>query len=100
MTADSVVKDWYLIRWWDQELLIGMTLYGTVVKCKKGGFPEGVEAKSSPIDEEIDEPHYAIPYFNSGVKPPYTGLIQMSKELENEGFTVEESVVQEPKIKH
>lgn len=113
--VDRIIKDWFLISFYDDDLLIGKTLYGTLIDDRKGSFPIGAEVKSSPIETEItesdsenrrfqtlnsvwecvgkgmeiNEPHTSIPFFNQGVRPPYTELNQMLDALEERGYTIE-----------
>lgn len=112
--VDRVIEDWFLIAFYDKDLLIGKTLYGTLVEDKKGRFRSGVEVKSSPIKaeitepgsairrfqtlnstwecvgpgSEIKEPHTSIPFFNQGVRPPYMDLHELLDALEAQGYDV------------
>lgn len=39
--VDRVIEDWFLVAFYDEDLLIGKTLYGTLVEDKKGRFRSG-----------------------------------------------------------
>jgi len=113
--ADRIIKDWFLITFYaEDQKLIGKTLYGTLIEDRKGRFRSGVEVKSSPIEAEIterssesrvfqtlnsvwecvgpgleiDEPHTSIPFFNQGVRPPYTEVHETLAALEAQGYDV------------
>lgn len=113
--VDRVIKDWFLITFYNEgRKVIGKVLYGTLIEDKKGRFMSGVEVKSSPIESEvtepgsesrvfqtlnsswecvgkgveIDEPHTSIPFFNQGVRPPYTDLLEALDALEVKGYEI------------
>ena len=113
--VDRIIKDWFLITFCNEgRKVIGKALYGTLIEDKKGRFRSGVEVKSSPIESEvtepgsesrvfqtlnsiwecvgkgveIDEPHTSIPFFNQGVRPPYTDLLKALGALEVKGYEI------------
>jgi len=115
MMVDRIIKDWFLITFYNEDRkVIGKTLYGTLLEDKKGRFRSGVEVKSSPIESEItepgsesrvfqtlnsvwecvgdgveiDEPHTSIPFFNQGVRPPYTDVLETLDALEAKGYEI------------